>query len=108
LEDHAVLIQPEEADTTNGKNVVIGDARLEEDAKSTPSQKVVMEKLPDGEETITITTRDSTTGNHERKAEGLASAHVDGKRKPTTTNQEQVVRPPPSRSDHRGRPKHAA
>jgi hypothetical protein len=38
-----------------------------------------MEKLPDGEETITISIRDSTTGNHERKAEGLTLAHNEGK-----------------------------
>jgi hypothetical protein len=61
------------------ENVVIGDPRLENDARLTPSRKVVMEKLPDGEETITITIRGSTTGGHERKAEGSTSAHDDGK-----------------------------
>jgi hypothetical protein len=42
LENSAVLIWPEQADMTNGKNVVIDDLRLEEDAKSTPSCNVVM------------------------------------------------------------------
>jgi hypothetical protein len=74
--------------------VVIGDPRPEEDAKSTPSRKVVMEKLPDGEETITITNRGSTTSSHERKAEGSAMARDDGKRKPTAAGQEQAVRLP--------------
>jgi hypothetical protein len=49
LENLAVLIQPEQADTIKGKNVVISDPRLEEDAKLTPSPKVVREKLSDGE-----------------------------------------------------------
>jgi hypothetical protein len=49
--------------------MVIGDPRPKRDAKSTPSHKVVMEKLPDGEETITITIRGSTMGSHASKAE---------------------------------------
>jgi hypothetical protein len=69
LENPAILIWLEQADTTKGKNIVIGDPRPERDAKSTPSHKVVMEKLPDGEETITITIRGSTMGSHASKAE---------------------------------------
>jgi hypothetical protein len=69
LENLAVLIRPEQTDTTKGKNVVIGDPRLENDVGLTPSHKVVMENLPDSEETITITIRGSTMGGHERKAE---------------------------------------
>jgi hypothetical protein len=64
LENPAVLFWPEQADTTKGKNVVIGDPRLLRDVKSTPSRKVVVEKLPDGEETITITVMGSTMGSH--------------------------------------------
>jgi hypothetical protein len=55
LENPAVLILPEQADTTKGKNVVISNPRPESDAGLTPSCKVVMEKVPDGEDTITIT-----------------------------------------------------
>jgi hypothetical protein len=40
---------------TKGKNVVISDPRPEVDVKSTPSSKVVMEELPNGEEIIIIT-----------------------------------------------------
>jgi hypothetical protein len=86
LENPAILIRPEQADTTKGKNVVIGDPRPENDVGPTPSRKVVMEKLPDGEETITITIRGSTMGSHERKAEGSTLARDDGKRKPTATD----------------------
>jgi hypothetical protein len=94
LENPAVLIQTEQADMIKGNNMVIDDPRPEEDAKSTPSRKVVIEKLPDGEETITITIRGSTTGNHERKAKGSNLAHDNGKQKPTAADQEQAVRQP--------------
>jgi hypothetical protein len=94
LENPDILIQPEQANTTKGKNVIIGHPRLEEDAKSTPSHKVVMEKLPDGEETITITISGSMTGNHETKAEGSTSARDNGKWKPTAADWEQAVRLP--------------
>jgi hypothetical protein len=59
--------------------VIIGDLRPKEDTKSTPSCKVVMEKLLDDEETITITIMGSTTGSRERKAEGSTLAHHNGK-----------------------------
>jgi hypothetical protein len=102
LENPAVLIRPEHVDTIKGKNVVVGDPRPENNVRLTPSHKVVMEKIPDGEETITITIRGSMMGSHERKAEGSTSAHDNGKRKPTATDQEQAVRPPPDRSDYHG------
>jgi glycerol-3-phosphate cytidylyltransferase-like family protein len=50
MENLVVLIRSEQADTKKGKNVVIGEPRSERDAESTRSCKVVMEKLPDGEE----------------------------------------------------------
>jgi hypothetical protein len=59
--------------------VVVGDPRPENDTGPAPSHKVGMEKLPDGEETITIFIRDSTMGNHERKVEGLTLARNEGK-----------------------------
>jgi hypothetical protein len=74
-------------------------SKTRKDAESTPSRKVVMEKLPDGEETITIIIRGSMMGCHERKAEGSTSAHDDGKWKSTTVDKEQAVGPPPGRSD---------
>jgi hypothetical protein len=74
LENPTILIRLEQADMTRGKNVVIGDPRPKEDAESTPSHKVVVEKLPDGEETIIITIRGSTTGCQIGKAEGSTLA----------------------------------
>jgi hypothetical protein len=50
--------------------VVISDPRPEKDAESTPSRKVVVEKLPDGEEMITITIGGSTLGSHTGRAKG--------------------------------------
>jgi hypothetical protein len=88
LENLAVLILPEQADMTKGKNVVIDDPRPENDVGLTPSHNVVMEKLPDGEDTITITIRDSTMDSHERKAKGKISARDDKKQKPTAADQE--------------------
>jgi hypothetical protein len=63
-----------------------------------------MEKLSNGEETITITIRGSMMGSRERKAEGSNLAHDDGKWNPTAVDQEQAVRPPPGRSEHHGEP----
>jgi hypothetical protein len=74
-----VLIQPKQADTMKGKNVVIGEPRPKRDAESTPSHKVVVEKLLDGEETIMTTIRGSTMGSHARKAEVSTSARNDGR-----------------------------
>jgi hypothetical protein len=91
LENPAILIWPEQADTTKGKNMVIGDPRPLQDVESTPSHKVVVEKLSDGEETITITIRGSMTSSHAGKAKGLTSAHDDEKRKSTAADQEQAV-----------------
>ena len=69
LENHAVLIWPEQADAAKGKNVVIGDPGPEKKVRVVTSQKVVIEKLRDGEETITITVTGSTSGGNVRKAE---------------------------------------
>jgi hypothetical protein len=100
LENLIVLIQLEQADITKGKNVVIGDPRSLKDVESTPSCKVVVEKLPDGEDIITITIRGSTTGSHVGKTKGSASARDNRKREPTAADQKQAVRLPPSRLDH--------
>jgi hypothetical protein len=42
MENHVVLIQPEQAETMKGNNVVIGELRPKRDADLTPSCKVVM------------------------------------------------------------------
>jgi hypothetical protein len=83
LENPIVLIRPEQADMMKGKNMVIGNPRPKKDAESTPSRKVVVEKLPDGEETITITIRGSTKGSHAGKAEASTLARNNGKKEPT-------------------------
>jgi hypothetical protein len=86
MENLAVLIQPEQAHTIKGKNVVVGGPRLENDVGPAPSHKVVMEKLPDGKETIMITIRGSMMGSDKGKAEGSTSTHDDGKWKPTAAD----------------------
>jgi hypothetical protein len=99
LENPAVLIQPEQVDTTKGKNVVIDDPRPESDVGPTPCRKVVVEKLSDGEKTIMITIRGSMMGIHERKAKASTSARDDGKRRATPANSEQAARLLAVRSD---------
>jgi L-cysteine desulfidase len=74
--------------------VVIGEPRSERDAELTPSRKVVMEKLFDGEEMIIVTIRGSTTGSRIGKAEGSTSAQNDGNQESNATNKRQAVRPP--------------
>jgi hypothetical protein len=108
LEKPVVLIQPEQAETTKGKNVVIGGPRPKKDGESTPSRRVVMEKLPKGEETITTTIRGSKMDSHTGKAKGSTSAHNDRKRELTTVDQKPAVGPPPSRSYRCGGPDWAA
>jgi hypothetical protein len=81
-----ILIRSEQADTTKGKNMVIGDPRPENDTGLTPSCKVVMEKLPNGKETITITIRGSTMGSHERKTKGsIRLAMTESESRPPLT-----------------------
>jgi hypothetical protein len=91
LENPAILIRPQQADMMKGKNVVISYPRPLKDVVSTPSRKVVVEKLPDGEETITISKRASMMGSHKGKAKGSTSARDDRKRKPTAADQKQAV-----------------
>jgi hypothetical protein len=50
------------------------------------SSKVVMEKVLDGEEMITITIRDSMMDSHVEKVERSTSARNDEKREPNGTN----------------------
>jgi hypothetical protein len=56
------------------------------DAESIQSHKLVLEKLPNAEETITITIRDCTMGSHEGKAEGSTLACDKRKWKPTAVD----------------------
>jgi hypothetical protein len=91
LENPAILIWPVHADTTKGKNVVIGDPRSKKDVESTPSRKVVVEKQLDGDETITITIGGYTAGCHAGKAKASTLALKNEKREPATPEQKQVV-----------------
>jgi hypothetical protein len=46
----AVLIRPEQADTTQGKNVLIGEPRVAPNVKTNSGCKVVLEKDDEGEQ----------------------------------------------------------
>jgi hypothetical protein len=78
--------------------VVIGDPRPKNDAGSTPTRKVVMEKLPDGEETTTITIKGSTrAATRRRLKDHLWLVKTKSGSRPLLTRGR--------RSDHHGGPK---
>jgi hypothetical protein len=53
----AVLIRPEQADTTQGKNVLIGEPGIAPNVETNSGRKVVLEKDDEGKNKLKITTR---------------------------------------------------
>jgi hypothetical protein len=53
----AVLIHPEQADTTQGKNVLIGEPRVAPNVETNSGRKVVLEKDDEGKNKLKITAR---------------------------------------------------
>jgi hypothetical protein len=53
----AVLIHPEQADTTQGKNVLIGEPCIAPNVETNSGRKVVLEKDDEGKNKLKITTR---------------------------------------------------
>jgi hypothetical protein len=51
----AVLIRPDQADTTQGKNVIIGESRVAPNVKKNSGRKVVLEKDDEGKNKLKIT-----------------------------------------------------
>jgi hypothetical protein len=52
---HAVLIRPEQADTIQGKNVLIGEPRVAPNVEMNSARKVVLEKDDEGKNKLKIT-----------------------------------------------------
>jgi hypothetical protein len=50
-----VLIRPEQADTTQGKNVLIGEPRVAPNVETNSRRKVVLEKDDEGKNKLKIT-----------------------------------------------------
>jgi hypothetical protein len=59
INNPAVLIQPEQADSTIGKNMIISEPRESKKGKKVLDHKVVLEKSSDNRESLKITIRSS-------------------------------------------------
>ena len=57
-----VLIRPEQAEGAKGKNVMIGEERPKNVNDKIPAKEVVLEKAPDGKESLKITLKASRSG----------------------------------------------
>jgi hypothetical protein len=60
LQNSKVLIRPEQAEATKGKNVIIGEKRIITGDEKVLSQEVVVEKTIDGKESLKITIKAPT------------------------------------------------
>jgi hypothetical protein len=60
LQNSKVLIRPEQAEATKGKNVIIGEKRIITGDEKVLSQEVVVEKTTDGKESLKITIKAPT------------------------------------------------
>jgi hypothetical protein len=67
FEGKKVLIWPDIADKGKGKEVIIGDARKIDENNKIYCRKVVVEKAPDGGETLKIIITTSNTGGRRRQ-----------------------------------------
>jgi len=62
LNNAKVLIRPEQAEGAKGKNVIIGEERPKNVNDKILAREVVLEKTPDGKESLKITLRASRPG----------------------------------------------
>lgn len=62
LNNAKVLIRPEQAEGAKGKNVIICEERLKTSEDKILARKVVVEKTPDGKESLKITVKASRLG----------------------------------------------
>ena len=93
LNNAKVLIRPEQAERAKGKNVIIGEERLKNVNDKIPAKEVVLEKAPDGKESLKITLKAS------RPREQVSSSQNSSR--PVT--QARPVRPASS-TGHTGHP----
>ena len=73
INNPAVLIRPEQADSTIGKNVIIGEPREHKKGKKVLDRKVVLEKSNGNRESLKITIKSSGLG-------GQAQTPVDNQK----------------------------
>jgi hypothetical protein len=74
LSNAKVLIRPEQAEGAKGKNVIIGEARPKNSEDKILAWEVMIEKTPDGKESIKITVKASRLGGASKFLTRLESA----------------------------------
>jgi hypothetical protein len=80
LKNPVVLVWPNQAESTNGKNMIIGDSR-EDKIKKTWGHEIMLKKFVDGQENIKITIKSSGLGGQakapvkEKKGDTTATVH---------------------------------
>jgi hypothetical protein len=72
LDDKKVLIRPDVADKVKGKSVLIGDPLVPNLNMKSLYREVIVEKAPDGGETLKITIKSSNTGGRRRQTAGTS------------------------------------
>ena len=60
LHGKKVLIRPEVAGSANKNNVVVGDPRISREKEKASGREIVLDKQPDGKETLKITIKNPT------------------------------------------------
>ena len=68
LNNAKVLIRPEQAEGAKGKNVIIGEERRKNVNDKILVSEVVLEKTPDGKESLKITLKASRPGGQENSS----------------------------------------
>jgi len=72
LDNFKVLIRPEQAEGAKGKNVIIEEERLKNVNNKILARKVVLEKTPDGKESLKITLKASRPGGQASSSQNLS------------------------------------
>ena len=57
-----MLIRPEVAGSANKNNVVVGDPRNSKEKEKASGREIILDKQPDGKETLKITIKNPTSG----------------------------------------------
>ena len=72
LNNAKVLIRPEQAERAKGKNVIIGEEMPKNVNDKIPVKEVVLEKTPDGKESLKITLKASRPGGQASSLQNLS------------------------------------
>ena len=78
LDNVKVLIWPEQDEGAKGKNVIIGEPRPKNVNDKIQAREVVMEKTPDGKESLKITVKTSRPGGARKLLSKDESAYNSG------------------------------